>query len=414
MFEKIKALFKVRTKIEEKEKILSLEDAKRLFEEKMREKENLSLDDCRRIQEEIKNRFKMLSDLLTNLGTLDIIEKRAIASKRVKDSFVKRALAVVKELEFNDFKNMEDVEKIVFQIESSLKRINISPREATHIHFFYSEEMKKINSEIEEITKSLDSLKDICSDLLKVRREIEKIFKNIEKEQHMIERDYSTSEQILNEIVELKKLKEGKRQKLHDLTELKNLLEKSNSLSNKRKEINQKIDSEFGAIRRLLKKFFYYEQYRLKKDESALINSYIMSPHEAFLTDENFLIKNFIVNSVQLATKGLIDVDLKLLQKADYIIDNFDELEKLKEESISILKDIQEIEREIEPWLIKQDENAKINGEITAIDEKIAEKEKRHFELLGDVEKLKKHIEEEKRSLAERISSTLKMNIGIK
>jgi chromosome segregation ATPase len=245
-------------------------------------------------------------------------------------------------------------------------------------------------------------LNEIAEPVIKERNGLENTFSEIERTVAKIKADQEKANQTLDEIVELKKMKENL--SVEDLSELEDLREKLKTLIIKKREIKNKIETDFSSIARLLKKYRYYEQYGLKSD-MKLLELYINEPYDAFLTDEDLKIKKLLENAVLAATAGDIDVDVKTIQRVEGIFDNFDEFKKMKENDAGLSEEIHELQETIQKeWLPRAEHNKAIEKKLREIDARIAEHENEHMKLLGEKSGDEKQLSDAKARLGEMLT----------
>jgi len=399
MFERIKSMF--RKKPEEKRvEELTLEEAEKFYKERLAGMEKEALEKCRTAQATITNRFSTLKSLFTALAEANIQEERAASSKVVKDRFAARALEIVDTTPGNELNSIADMRKFYYDVTDILSALgNITPKQAIHIQFFFGEQMSKIAAETENICKDARSVNEILEPLLRKEDALDSAFYEIASLQNGIRSDQERINQVLDDIIELKKRKEG--MNIEDLSELESLREKLKDLIKKRREFKHRIETDFSSVARLLKKYRYHEQYSSKRDVK-LLDEYIEQPHEAFLADDDMKIKKFLDEAVLLATSGDIDIDVKTIQRVETIFDNFDDLKKMKEEDAEITQEMEAIQRVIEKeWLPKVNHNDMVERRIREMDGRIGKNEAEHLNLLKEKTEKEQKIADAKLRIAE-------------
>jgi len=337
---------------------------------------------------EIISSFSGLEKLINdfkNVKELDIISKGSVVAK---NNFCDRILGILSNLERSDNYN-----KFIVSCHKILDELNsISPKQAMHIDFFFRDNMKKITEKIKQIKQSVNDFSEFLDQ--NILMQIEELKTKIEKiKQNQVRINYieKNVNDIKNEISEL----EGeKHNMLKDIKIIDNIkLDKINSelenLMTTKKEIEQKIETMFGGVKKSLKKFVYLSN---NKKQNGLINQYLINASKTFLiNDKEGEIKK-ILDQIKSENKRF-NIDQKRYEKICDLLNNFPELEELRKKyyklnnDIRIKKNIVEKEEEI----IKESEAVK--NQINEIKNKGSELKQMEDQLEENKSKLMKENE---------------------
>ena len=305
---------------------------------------------------EIISSFSGLEKLINdfkNVKEFDIISKGSVVAK---NNFCDRILGILSNLERSDNYN-----KFIVSCHKILDELNsISPKQAMHIDFFFRDNMKKITEKIKQIKQSVNDFSEFLDQ--NILMQIEELKTKIEKiKQNQVRINYieKNVNDIKNEISEL----EGeKHNMLKDIKIIDNIkLDKINSelenLMTTKKEIEQKIETMFGGVKKSLKKFVYLSN---NKKQNGLINQYLINASKTFLiNDKEGEIKK-ILDQIKSENKRF-NIDQKRYEKICDLLNNFPELEELRKKYYKINNDIR-IKKNIvekEEEIIKESEAVK-------------------------------------------------------
>jgi len=337
---------------------------------------------------EIISSFSGLEKLINdfkNVKELDIISKGSVVAK---NNFCDRILGILSNLERSDNYN-----KFIVSCHKILDELNsISPKQAMHIDFFFRDNMKKITEKIKQIKQSVNDFSEFLDQ--NILMQIEELKTKIEKiKQNQVRINYieKNVNDIKNEISEL----EGeKHNMLKDIKIIDNIkLDKINSelenLMTTKKEIEQKIETMFGGVKKSLKKFVYLSN---NKKQNGLINQYLINASKTFLiNDKEGEIKK-ILDQIKSENKRF-NIDQKRYEKICDLLNNFPELEELRKKYYKINNDIR-IKKNIvekEEEIIKESEAVK--NQINEIKNKESELKQMEDQLEENKSKLIKENE---------------------
>lgn len=347
------------------ELFLSLDEARNRFEEKSSNILNQVLEECKKNQDEISERFKILSDLLQDLKGKRVEETRAIGSEIIKNRFVNSAISVIEKFRYEKIADIDDANKFIRDLSDVINKINVTPKQAMHLNFFFEKEMGKIAAVMDEIIKKNEDMRQkINLEIAKINN-IKDLFSNLHEIENTLVKNRENLERIENEINNMKKKIEELKQGLHDLRDLDILRERLLLLLDKGKHLSQMLDSEL-AVARLLRKFRYHA-----KENKAILDMYINSPHEAFMLDRDILIRDILMNAILLVKDGKITIEKSTIKKVENLLANLDELVKIREEAIAISEEIDNNRNKISSLLPKEEYNKKVAREIASLSERI-------------------------------------------
>src|SRR3989338_8037756 len=155
LIEKLKDIFH--------EKELTLEHALKRIENDAGKHEKETLDIACRLSGKAHSEFHALCALLENFEKADVQEKRARASKSVKDRFCAYAKSQIRSLGKPE-KNMEDIRDFVNEASGIINSLGgLTPKQMMHIKFFFAEDMRPVSAKIVEINALLDEAKKLAS-----------------------------------------------------------------------------------------------------------------------------------------------------------------------------------------------------------------------------------------------------------
>ncbi len=410
MFERIRSIFSKKPE-EKKQRTVFPEEAEELFASELEKRNSELAERCRPVQQGIVSRFSTLLALFKELRDAGIQEERAISSKLVKDNFAEKAIETLSGINFPETSSVEDIKMFAYYASDAMSRLDITPKQAMHIQFFFGEHVSKIMAEVDQLVKEIKEIKDAIEPLLSEKSVIEGIFFNIKSAARSVRLNEERAKEVLDEIVELKKMREN--YAFNDLTELERLREELKQLAERRSQFKERVTSDFISVSRLLKKYRHHEHFALKSDE-RLLDMYIFEPYDAFLLDDGLKVRKFFEAAALLATSGEIDIDVKTVQKLDYLVDNVDRLAELRETDSEIKQQMEGLEESItRDWLPKAEHNRSIEKQLASIESEVLELEKNHLQTLGRIKENEEKAEELRKQLGETLGEFASMELSI-
>ncbi len=394
-------------------KVIPLNNALSFFEQMLGEKEKQSLQDIEELRKSLPDSIATFSKSLNILEQAKVEEERAKGSQLAKDSYVKKSLKLIENINPEDYTDIEKVSNLLNLL------VNLTPRQAIHMDFFFKEEMMQISKDLKKIKITLDSINNLkTSGVIKHKNSLNKLLNDeIKIESSLISYDKKIQELEKNKQEWVAEIK-SKTEKL-TLLEMDGMNEIKKDLIEMKKEkehIQQRIDNSFGPAERFLKKFLYSiettpDGCAITDDQKAILRMYTeTSSHIAFSQDEDLVIKPLIQQSLEYARNDPEIFDAKRAEKVEILINEIGELAKDRKNLEQLAKDVQRKENEIQDiWIPKQKHKKSLNKEIDDLAINIDSIEREIIDIKQDIEIKKKKIP----LIKEEISNLLTASTGI-
>lgn len=208
MFERLKSMFSKKEKTVPETKVISFKDSEKLFEDKVKDLEKNEFKEINNKVETITENFRTLQKILEELKSLDVPEKRAHASQVIKDKWVERNEPIIINFLNNsgEVHNEKELDEYIISAGKTIETVRISPVEAGHIQFFFSEQLGKISRSINALSDGLNSLKTSKeTGILKKKNDIQNLYHRKEQLEESIAKNSSEMEKLDYEITDCKK-----------------------------------------------------------------------------------------------------------------------------------------------------------------------------------------------------------------
>ncbi|MCD6092561.1 MAG: hypothetical protein J7J38_00900 [Candidatus Aenigmarchaeota archaeon] len=404
----LKKLFGGR-KEEIKEETVSLDNLINFMKEKNREEIKEIEDESKRFREKIRSGFKELSKMLDDFKKIEARDDLSKASVAAKNNFCDRAINILSKMPpVTSDEFVGEAYKIIDEIN------NTTPRQMMHMDFFFRDNVEKIVSKIKEIKQTLDEYQEflstnILSDIEKLRHEISSVKKS-ESKIGYIEMNIKSIENDLNELKE-REQKQSENIPYVDREKINELKRELNEITESKKELEQRIETSFGGIKKLLKKFAYDVK---DKHRQNLINSYIASSSNSFFVkDKGLEIKEILKEIKSLIEDKKIEADEKRYERVCLILSDFPFFEKLKNDYCMTNEKIAAKEREIKKEEKFMERVKKSKAELKSIRDKIAELKKMKSQLEESKSKVINEIKDKKKEIEFMVSGILDSKIRI-
>lgn len=264
-----------------------------MFLECFRHKEKNVCKKCNPRRSEVVALLSEIRAQLVELRNEKPEEERAVASSAVKDRFVERTLSLVTEFNAKEFSSLDDIERLVSEIEHRLEEVRLSPREAMHVRFFFEESSARLASNMNGLARSVSAIRQIAEPLIQVRSSIDGLFRSYTEAREGIK----SAEARIAELEKERAIALSRKitPKPFDPTGLNKFRSELKALEAKRDLVWQALDSYFSGADRILKKWAYVES---DKATVELINRYLASPHAAASADSGFRIRDILVKAL--------------------------------------------------------------------------------------------------------------------
>jgi|GEM_PF-5856294 len=404
----LKKLFGGR-KEEIKEETVSLDNLINFMKEKNREEIKEIEDESKRFREKIRSGFKELSKMLDDFKKIEARDDLSKASVAAKNNFCDRAINILSKLPpVTSDEFVGEAYKIIDEIN------NTTPRQMMHMDFFFRDNVEKIVSKIKEIKQTVDEYQEflstnILSDIEKLRHEISSVKKS-ESKIGYIEMNIKNIENDLNGLKEQEQ-KQSENIPYVDREKINELKRELNEINKSKKELEQRIETSFGGIKKLLKKFAYDVKDKHKQN---LINNYIASSSNSFFVkDKGLEIKEILKEIKSLIEDKKIEADEKRYERVCLILNDFPFFEKLKNDYYMTNEKIAAKEREIKKEEKFMERVKKSKAELKSIRDKIAELKKMKSQLEESKSKVINEIKDKKKEIEFMVSGILDSKIRI-
>lgn len=327
-------------------KQVSLDDIDSILQERRNQKSNQIVERTKSMKEEVEIKRKEIIQLISqfesdNLESDDVDKHLKIIIERGKSSVIS---GVRKETskKLDEIRKYQDVVNLNSEIAQLLKRIgDILGPNSRVMHVFarkYADKLKEVLSDVAKVKAELqkhvneyDKLDSDISNILESSKKITDSKKEIEDKNHTI---IKTKEEIQNSIKTIQSLEEDtqnlKSSKEH--TEFLSVKKELESLEVEKDKIKHEVDFQFSKISRPLGKYSYVSS--LEKPLKKIMEQMIENPYD-IITNET---KNSVVEVLQAVVKSVSagSVSVKDTQKSieqiEETISRLDEFLKLKDD----------------------------------------------------------------------------------
>jgi hypothetical protein len=303
------------------------------------------IQEAKRIKSEIDlNRKNINAAVLEfeadDLKLGDVDKNLKIVVKRGKDAVV----STVKKEISSKLSNLENYDNVLtFNIEISqiLKRIgDILGLHTRVMHVFARKYAEKLKEEISRLAQNRNSLQNLINEQENFRMDHENILESMKKID-LLKLENTQKDKRLAEIVnEIDKTKKNIAALDRDMIELKSKQEyqeflqikkKIDLLSGERKDIKDKIDSQFLKISRPLSKYTYISSF--EKPMKKMMEELLADPYQVISVQN----KSAIIDILEATTKSVLAGNIsvkdsdKSIQQIEETITRLDEFLMLKE-----------------------------------------------------------------------------------
>lgn len=327
-------------------KQVSLDDIDSILQERRNQKSNQIVERTKSMKEEVEIKRKEIIQLISQfesdkLESDDVDKHLKIIIERGKSSVI---FGVRKETskKLDEIRKYQDVVNLNSEIAQLLKRIgDILGPNSRVMHVFarkYADKLKdvlsdvaKVKAELQKHVNEYDKLDSDISNILESSKKITDSKKEIEDKNHTI---IKTKEEIQNSIKTIQSLEEDtqnlKSSKEH--TEFLSVKKELESLEVEKDKIKHEVDFQFSKISRPLGKYSYVSS--LEKPLKKIMEQMIENPYDT-ITNET---KNSVVEVLQAVVKSVSagSVSVKDTQKSieqiEETISRLDEFLKLKDD----------------------------------------------------------------------------------
>ncbi|MEM7827075.1 MAG: hypothetical protein QXQ40_02525 [Candidatus Aenigmatarchaeota archaeon] len=383
----------------------SIDDVINIIRKTNKDEINSIEKESKQFKNQILSDFREFKKIIEDFKSLKHFDDLSKASSLVKDNFCVKALAILTEIKAIEISEPKDFISKAHEILDRIERI--TPRQAMHIGLFFKDKAKEIANKAKEIRQKLNEYQDFLD--TNILADIEKIEDKI-SEIREIENKIKYIEMSINNIEKDIKMLETKPLPPLDYTKLDKLENELNEIIRLKKEIEQEIETEFGAIKKVLKKFSYG---LTDKHKLSIINQYLSSASEGFLVnDKNFEIKKILEEIKLLKEEGKIEIDEKRYEKICHIIRNPLLLMK-RDEYNKINNIIRNKKMEIESEKARIEEIKKIRNKIKEIEDKMIESNRMKSQLEDSRNKLINEREEKIRDIEFMCSELINAKISL-
>lgn len=391
-------------------KSVKIKEAMDFFKAEAHESEKQTHQQILELKASIPTTMKNIRTAFEKLAAAKVPEERAKGSEQAKDAFVNKAMKLMDNMKEDDYLNMEKVSSFLSSI------INMTPRQALHMDFFFKDELMDIGAALKKLKTTLDEIDKLQNaGILKQRDLLEKLLKDYEDAKERIEVD-------TEKIKELEKSREEWHSEVKDKTETLNHIDidglthakrELEDLEEDKESLNQTIDSAFGPAERFLKKYHYSlesgvdTEVAMNDEEKRILKVYTGSlPHVAFEQDENLVIKQILEKSLTHLRNDPDAFDAKKAEKVDSLISELGSLAKDRSaiEELNIL--IDDKKKEIENvWSPKLKEKKSVEKEIDDLTANIVSIEREVVDLRQDMELKNKKLPSIKDEISQLLSA---------
>lgn len=326
-------------------KQVSLSEIDGILQECRNQKSNQIVEKTKTMKDGIEIKRKEIIELISqfesdNLESDDVDKHLKIIIERGKRSVIS---GVRKETskKLDEIKKYQDVVNLNSEIAQLLKRTgDILGPNSRVMHVFarkYADKLKeilsdvaKVKAELQKLVNDYDKLDSYISNILESSKKIAESKKEIENKNHIITK---TKEEIQNSIKTIQSLNEDIQnlKSSKEYTEFLGVKKELESLEAEKDKIKHEVDFQFSKISRPLGKYSYVSS--LEKPLKKIMEQMIENPYDT-ITNET---KNSVVEVLQAVTKSVSagSVSVKDTQKAikqiEETISRLDEFLKLKD-----------------------------------------------------------------------------------
>lgn len=381
----------------------------------LREKHREDIGDISRETEKFKtkvmdgfNDLRELNSSLNNIKAFDVLSR---ASVEVKNNFCEKVSSILSRLPDRGLPADEFIEKS----EKIIEDINrLTPRQAAHIGFFFKEHVNNMASKMKSITSAIEDFREfVTTSMLTDIEEIEKHISDIRESERKIDYIEKNIGEIGNETEDMKTKEQKHASKIPqiDRNKMLSLKETMAELNRQKQSIEQEIDTDFGSITKLLKKYEHDTKDRKKK---SLAEKYVSSASWAFLIHDKELSIKKILSEVKADIEAKrIESDEKHYVHVCSLLSNMVQLKKTKEKYSGIMEKICEKESELAKEEKISDKVGRMHDELKDVRSRIVERGSMKKQLEDSKSKVMESIEQKLKEIEFIISSDLGINVKI-
>jgi|GEM_PF-5079400 len=385
---------------------VSVARAEQMFSERLLEEEKKLCKKCNSQRSAIIARLNEVRAAFAELGEKSPDEKRAEASKAVKDRFVEKAMTIISEFNAREFSSLSDIERFVAEIEKRIDEIRISPREAMHVRFFFEESSAKIAGQLNELVRAVGSLKKAISPLSQARIAVSGALGDY----HGLKRTIAQTRQHISSIEKDRATALSRKisPKPFDPSGLNKLRAELKALESKRDLVWQALDSYFSGADKVLRKWAHVES---EKDNLALIEKYLSSPHRAVFEDRSFRIKSILTKALSKSEE--IKLEEKDVLKTENLLSMADEISRLRLEDEQMSKQIEFVRQMLKGEEILESQHKGDVDRARAIEKALSDQMTLEGNLRGEIERLDEESVKAKLRLEAELSKFLGQKVTI-
>lgn len=381
----------------------------------LREKHREDIGDITRETERFKtkvlegfNELRQINNNLNNIKAFDVLSR---ASVEVKNNFCEKVSSILSRLPTSDLPAEEFIEKSEKIIEDMNR---LTPRQAAHIGFFFKEHLNNMASKMKIINSSIEDFREfMTTSMLTDIEEIEKHITEIKESEKKIDYIEKNIGEIGNETEEMKNREHRHASRIpqFDRNNIVSLKSNMAELNRQKQSIEQEIDTDFGSITKLLKKYGHETKDRKKK---ALIEKYVSSASWAFLThDKEIGIKKILSEVKAEIESKRLESDDKHYVHVCSLLSNMSQLKKTKDSYGNIMEKIYEKESELVKEEKISDKVGRMHDELKDVRGRIIERGSMKKQLEDSKLKVIESIEHKIKEIEFIISSDLGINVKI-
>jgi len=404
MFERIRGIFKPK---EDKEVILDMGTIRERISDLMKEDNEQQISGALQLRLQIEEKLVSLLQLFIELRNAEIPEPRARASKEIKDKFSDKSIRIIKAYQIPEIRNTEEIGIFCDSLKNLINKITLTPKEAMHIKFFFTEQTNAIGKEINELS---NAVRDIENSIGNTRAsEANNIMDKIDN----LINDRSLLNIKNKELQTELSLLADQRQslKMNDLSAILELKAQIKELESGKKKSEEYIAVAIGSISKVIKKWAHDKP--ASNGLQVIAKSYVDDPVSTFISDENLKINDILVACLIEIKNGKIKIEKRQEERIEKILKELPELVKKREHVLNMKYEISVLEGKLSSGLALEEENKAMEKEKSILDKKISRIEELIDINMKEIKKIDDRISGNIKELEKEMSRILNKNIMI-
>lgn len=353
ILDKLKQIFSTKESAEQEEKRLKLAE----LAEFVQSRSKSTIDRDRKLAVEISKKivsnFSEIKKLAESLEDAEPYVKGKFpdqiisAGRSSRDFFCRQAESVILRIMLpqKDYISLIAFKK---QVRMALNQLNLDPKKAELFRFCFEKEAKLVGNQLTEINKQEKEISLLLSRDAAIFQSAEldiKLKEAIKAEAELKENNENV-EKLTAQLKELEEFRQSVNNKIGKIStsEADKLAEEINLIRQKKKELLNKVSTEFSGLKKVLRKY----QHKEPKETKGELENYIESFAETLVNDYDFKILNIVseLKTAVSSNKLILDSKARETSLACFGLLHKDYVENVQEQYNEMTKKVEELERQ--------------------------------------------------------------------